>query len=62
LILDATYTGLHRLALGGVRPKLNFSLNKAIEVPVPLAPTRRMLIACLIDEAREWMKEELLSA
>lgn len=64
LILDANYTGLRRLAAGGVQPNLNLSLIKAIEVPVPPADTRRMLISGItrIDEARERMKEELLSA
>lgn len=64
LILDANYTGLRRLAAGGVQPNLNLSLIKAIEVPVPPAETRRMLISHItrIDEARERMEEELLSA
>ncbi len=64
LILDANYTGLRRLAAGGVQPNLNLSLIKAIEVPVPPAETRPMLISRItrIDEARERMKEELLSA
>lgn len=64
LILDANYTGLRRLAAGGVQPNLNLSLIKAIEVSVPPADTRRMLISRItrIDEARERMKEELLSA
>ncbi|MDF1603521.1 restriction endonuclease subunit S [Nocardioides sp. YIM 152315] len=64
LILDANYTGLRRLAAGGVQPNLNLSLIKAIEVPVPPAETRRMLISRItrIDEGRERMKEELLSA
>ena len=64
LILDANYTGLRRLAAGGVQPNLNLSLIKAIEVPVPPADNRRMLITRItrINEARERMKEELLSA
>lgn len=64
LILDANYTGLRRLAAGGVQPNLNLSLIKAIEVPVPSAETRRMLISRItgIDEARERMKAELLRA
>ena len=64
LILDANYTGLRRLAAGGVQPNLNLSLVKAIEVPVPPADIRRMLISRItrIEEARERMKEELLSA
>ncbi len=64
LILDANYTGLRRLAAGGVQPNLNLSLVKAIGVPVPPADTRRMLLSRItrIDEARERMKEELLSA
>jgi type I restriction enzyme S subunit len=64
LILDANYTGLRRLAAGGVQPNLNLSLIKAIEVPVPSAETRHMLIShvALVDEARERMTEELVSA
>lgn len=64
LILDANYTGLRRLAAGGVQPNLNLSLIKAIEVPVPTADTRRMLISRItrIEEARERMREGLLTA
>lgn len=64
LILDANYTGLRRLGAGGVQPNLNLSLIKAIEVPLPDAETRSMLISdfTLIDEARVRMNEELLSA
>lgn len=64
LILDANYTHIRRLAAGGVQPNLNLSLIKAIEVPVPPADTQRMLISRItcVDEARERMKQELLSA
>ncbi len=64
LILDANYTGLRRLAAGGVQPNLNLSLIKAIEVPVPREETRRMLVSRItgIDEARERMQAELLRA
>lgn len=64
LILDANYSGLRRLAAGGVQPNLNLSLIKATEVPVPSSETRRMLISRVarIDEAQERMRKELLSA
>jgi type I restriction enzyme S subunit len=64
LVLDANYSKLRRLAVGGVQPNLNQTMVKAIEIPIPVPGVRSDLLAhrAELDDARGRLHAELDAA